>query len=308
MKKITFYLILLVTLLVCLNWYVGRKGSVEKPKTSLLQGAKNPDARDPFLIERACREHISESTHRALAEVDKQVQIFKQWILLQKKGALPFAKEMTSFYAKWRVVKPWFPLTDGEGDKKYVAEQFGKYLFTKQQLSAAMMRSIKHLIAEIDGIENELAVALSQEILGKSLAPDDFPLARQSFEKAMASLQSAGRWDTTKLVSNLIVSEIVATVGVQVGVRLATSAGIVGVGAANSGWTLGGSVLIGLAVDWIWTAIDKPEKDIEQKVSQSLDSMAMHGSEELKKALYELVLERKKTWQLALKPLIKKNL
>ena len=211
-----------------------------------------------------------------------------------------------SLYGKWRAVKPYLPFTEKDGHKQYVIERFDKHIFTSQELSDAIRRSIEGAAKDIQGIENDLAVELRKEILGRSLQPDESALAAQEFQKAVSKIVSASQWDAAKTVGNLVVSEVVATVGTQVLIRLGVSAGILATGAANSWWSFGASAVIGLVVDVVWEWIDKPAKKMEAEMVSALDGIGRKGSTAIREEMLKVVQSKRDLWSKAVVEMINK--
>ena len=167
-------------------------------------------------IEAACQRHVGEAERKAADAVARHAAEFASFIDSKKIGAKPFSKDITNLYGKWRAVKPKLPFTDAEGHKKYVAEKFNEHLFSNEDLASAFKRSIEGCIKDIEGVENELAVALRQEILGRSLAPNEIPIVNDEFQKAIEQIVSASQWDTVKTAGNFAVAELASSVTFQV--------------------------------------------------------------------------------------------
>ncbi len=259
-------------------------------------------------IEAACQRHVGEAERKAADAVSRRATEFASFIDSKKAGAKPFSEDIISWYGKWRAVKPQIPFTDAEGHKKYVAEKFDEHLFSNEDLASAIKRSVEGCIKDIEGIENELAVALRQEILGRSVAPNEMPIANDEFQKAIEQIVSASQWDAAKTAGNVAVSEVATSVALQVArqvfIRLGVSASIFATGAANAWCTLGASLVIGLIVDKIWEWIDDPAGDIEREVIGSLDELSKNGSEEIKKELSQIVKQRSNLWTKTVKVMV----
>jgi len=67
---------------------------------------------------------------------------------------------------------------------------------------------------------------------------------------------------------------------------------------------LGASLVISLIVDAIWEWIDDPAGDIERKVIGSLDELSKNGSEEIKKALHQIIEQRSSLWTKTVKEMV----
>ena len=201
-------------------------------------------------------------------------------------------------------MSPYLPFTDSEGHKKYVSDKFGEHIFNSHDLASAVKRSIERSILDIDGIENELAVALREEILGRSLAPDEIPIAENDFKSAVNQLVAASQWDVAKSTGKLVVSEVVSCVATRVLIELGVSAGILGAGAANSWWSLGVSLVIGFIVDFIWEWVDDPAGDVEKKVVEALNDLSRNGRLAIQNELVQVLNTRRALWAKTVKEVL----
>ncbi|MFM8470794.1 MAG: hypothetical protein ACKODH_12670, partial [Limisphaerales bacterium] len=158
--------------------------------------------------------------------------------------------------------------------------------------------AIDGAVKDIEGIENELAVKLKQEIVGQTLKPAEITSVHEEFRRLLNDQINASGNDAAQAAIQMVGSELAANIGAQVVVRLATSAGFIAAGAGTGWWTLGAGLAIGLAVDAIWTAVTDPAGKIEADVLKALDQLAVGGKQSLESELVK-VLEAKKTqWEL----------
>lgn len=252
--------------------------------------------RNPEELKAACKQHVLEADRKAAEAIARRSRTFADFIESKKGGAKPFSEDIVSFYGKWRALKPYLPFTQENGHKEYVEEKFSHHIFTKADLAAAMRLAIEGSIKDIESIENELAVALRQEVLGRSLAPDEMPIAAEEFKKAIEQLIAASQRDAAKTAGSLIVSEVAAQVATQVMIRLGVSAGILATGAANSWWSFGGALVIGVIVDLAWGWIDDPEGDIEREMITALDRLSVQASTAINEEMNKVVTQRSGLW------------
>lgn len=255
-----------------------------------------PPKRDPAELKAACQQHVRDADRKAAEAIAKRSREFAAFIESKKPGAKPFSKDIVSFYGKWRAVKPYLPFTQENGHKEYVEEKFAKHIFSRSDLAAAMRLAIEGSIKDIESIENELAVALRQEVLGRPLAPDEIPIAAEQFKKAIEQLVAASQRDAAKAAGSLIVSEVAVQVATQVMIRLGVSAGILATGAANSWWSFGGALVIGVVVDLVWGWIDDPEGDIEREMHVALDRLSSQASSAINEEMNKVVAQRSEIW------------
>ena len=99
----------------------------------------------------------------------------------------------------------------------------------------------------------------------------------------------------------LVATEVSSQIGAQVLVRLGVSAGILATAATNSWWTLGGALVIGVAVDALWSYVTHPAATIENQMVLELNKMALNGSSLIQEELKKIVSTRSLLWQKTLK-------
>lgn len=247
-------------------------------------------------IEAACRQHVSDAGAKASQAIARRSAEFSEFIRSRKSGAQPFSKDIVSWYGKWRAVKPYLPFTKSDGHKEFVAEKFNQHIFKADDLAAAVKRAIEGSIKDVESIENELAVALRHEILGRSLSPDEVPIAAEEFKKAVQRMVAASQWDAAKTAGSLVASEVAAQVATQVLLRLGVSAGILATGAANSWWSFGAALVIGVVVDVVWEWVDDPAGDIEREMTSALDKLSLEASTAINDEMNKVISQRSELW------------
>ncbi len=256
---------------------------------------KSPERPRPE-IEAASREHVSEAGRKAMASISARTSEVSAFIRSRQSGSKPFSKEIISWYGKWRVVKPYIPFTKDDGHKEYVEEKFAEHIFTIQELASVLKTAVEGSIKDLEAIENDLAVALRQEILGRSLAPDEIPIAANEFKEAVERMMKASQADAGKAVGGLVVSEVASFVARQILARLGVSTGILAAGAANSWWSLGVTAIIGILVDMVWEWWDDPAGKIEHAMVSSLDKLSSDASIAIKEEMEKIVSQRSEFW------------
>lgn len=294
MRKAKFYLLACIFVIVISSGAIWLFESVtgDKPYSDGWEPPKPSRAE----IEEACHKHITEAEAKATEAIKRRAGEFSEFIDSRKSGAKPLSKDIVSFYGKWRAVKPYLPFTKSDGHKEYVIKKFDEHIFTKEQFAAVARRAIEGSVKDLESIENELAVALKQEILGRSLAPDEVPIATEKFKEAVKRLVEASQRDAAKSAGSLVVSEVAAQVAMQVFVRLGVSAGILTASAANSWWSFGAALVIGVVVDIIWERIDDPAGDIEHEIISALDKLSSDASSAIEEEMTKVISDRTKLW------------
>lgn len=244
----------------------------------------------------ACQRLVYAARNRAVQAADRRAKEFSAFVNERTSGARAFAEEMTSLYAKWRLVKAKLPFTDGDGHRQFIEEAFARHLFSRDELNAAFQRSIEFALRDLEQTENELAVDLRREILGWSHAQKNSETTQAQFEKALDEMLKSARWDAAKSVGGLTLSELASQIGGQILVRLAISGGLLGAGAANSWYTFGATLVAGLIADLIIEWIDDPVGDIERELRAALDKLAREGRDAIQAELNRIVEARASGW------------
>jgi len=241
---------------------------------------------------------LQEADQKASDAINKRVATFSSFIESRKSGAKPFSEEIVSLYGKWRAVNPYLPFADKEGHKRYVIEKFEQHIFSNSDLASQVKIAVEGSVKDLEGIENDLAVTLRQEILERSLVPKDIPIAAEDFKKQTTEgVVDISRLDAVRSVGNLVVSDVVSQVSTQVLIRLGVSAGVLTAGAANSWWSFGGTIVISLMVDTVWQWFDNPAVDIERKMIESLNTLSVQSSSAIRQELTNAVSQRREIWK-----------
>lgn len=250
-------------------------------------------------IESARNALLLDAKTKADAAVAKRAQEFKDFIESRKSGAKPFSQDVIGFGGLWNAGKC---LRLSKDDMKicyeeYINNKFGEHIFMPDDFRDAMKRAIKGGIQDIRGVENELAVALHQTIDGRSLTPQELPVVEQEFQRIIDELRREAGDGVSQQASGLVVSEIAT----QVITKLGVSSTILATGGANAWWSLGGTLVIGVAVNAIWNYFTHPDEKIELAVAGQLDTMALTGSTAIRDELTKIVEARSHFWQSSVK-------
>lgn len=291
--------VLIVGGLAVLGLAIGAAGGLDRLLGSKPYQEVLGERRSRAEVIEACNAHVRQAEIEARAAIDRRANEFSIFIEEQKPGAAPFSKAIVSLYGKWRVLKSKLPLTDKEGHKRYVEEKFAEHIFSSDELASQMELIVTEAAKDLEAIENQLAVKVQTEIVGDSTGPVDISTASSEFSEAIEKVKGAAQWDAAKAGASLAVSEVVSIVGTQILFRLGVSAGVIAAGAANSWWTVGAGVVLGLIADMIWSWIDDPAGDIERETVNALDRLATNGSDALRSELGTVVTNRVELWKAA---------
>ncbi|MDI6798198.1 MAG: hypothetical protein QMD09_14720 [Desulfatibacillaceae bacterium] len=286
-------------------------------------------SRSKAKIMAACQQHIDEADKKAAQAVAIRSKELGRFVQSRKAGARPFAEDLISLRGKWRVIRPGFewaarkageaynstkgwvlgeapqaPAPSVNSHKAYIMEKFGEHIFTEKEFEAAMNRIIMGCIHDMEAVENELAVALRREILGRRLTPGESYQAAKLFKQAGNNLVLASRTEAIRALEGLAVSEASSIIAGQVFLQILKSMGWVKAGATASVYTFGVSIIIGIAADMIWNWITDPEGKIEQELLKFLDQLADEASLALHQELTGILSHKSQLWNQTLKELV----
>ncbi len=250
-------------------------------------------------IQTARRQYVHKAYQKASESITRRAAGFSTFINLRKSGVHPLSEDLVSLYGRWRAARPYLSFTDKEGHQKYVEEKFEQHIFTEQDLEAALKEAIKRSEKDIESIENELAVTLERELRGQFLSPDGGPITAEAFKRIVERMVAATQRDIAKYPAGLVIEKVAEKITKRVLVRLGVSAGILTAGAANSGWSLGASLVIGMVVDQIWEWIDDPAGDIEREIIAALDKLSQDASTAIEEEMNRELSQRRELWDKA---------
>jgi hypothetical protein len=247
------------------------------------------------------RERVESLLKDAKAKADqaviKRALEFNAFIDSKKPGAKPFSKDVVSLTGVWNAGKCKLPGMAPNCYEQYISDKFNQHIFTPEDFRDATSRAIKGGVQDIESIENHLAVALQEVIVGRSLTPTEQPLEVAKFKSAIESARRSASDGVVKEAGGLVAAEVFTQITTQVAIRLGVSAGIWTMAASSSWWTLGGSVFIGLIANAIWNYYSQPAQKVEATMIVELDKMGSGGSAVIRDELTKKVAARSQFWQ-----------
>jgi hypothetical protein len=188
----------------------------------------------------------------------------------------------------------------GNRNAEFLRQEFEKQIFSSEQLIEAIEKAVADYIRRLEEIENSMLTRMKEDLpelpetsLLKTLEVSQlFGEYQKAVEKVIADMQTA----TGTSLAVDVVSQIASEVLTQVAIQLGISAGILGTGASSSWATLGISLVIGLVVDWIVSAIwdwyADPKGELAKRIDEKLDTLRNMIIVELRKRLSEIANDR----------------
>ena len=239
---------------------------------------------------RAVRQRLSEADTKSEAAINDRMKPLQNLFAKGRKGAKEFAKESLSWGGKWALVKGFVV---GDSHREFLAEAFGRHVFTPTELKDAIEGACKAFADDLDGVESEMLVKLRADLADPDrpeLSVSPHLRNNESFTQEYRRLAARV---ATQTGSDLAVGagrEILVLVGTEVATRAAMQAAraaaaemgvqgtVLGIGASSTLATLGVGLVVGIIIDYVVDQIFKlagydPESKIAATVIESIDKM-----------------------------------
>lgn len=252
-------------------------------------------------VEAASMALVQDAKKKADQAVESRALEFKAFIDSNMTGAKLFSEDVIGLSGTLQAARCALPWTENDCYKKYIADKFSEHIFTPDGFMNAMKRSITGGVQDIEGIENQLAVSLRQVILGRSLAPSELPLVEAEFKNTIEAARIASNDAVLKETGGLVAQEVVTQIAAEVLIGIGVSGGILTTAGANSWWTFGGSLVIGLLANALWNYYTQPAQGIEKAVVVELNKMSASGSATIRDELTKKVAGRSQLWETTVK-------
>jgi len=244
--------------------------------------AKKPVDKD------ALRLHVQSAKQKFEESIQKRAVSISKFVNSRMPGIKPFAEECTGWEATYEVIR-------GRGEK-YVKRVFEEKVFKDADLAQVVQQALEDCVKDLEQIENELAVALEQELIGETIAEDKKSIAILSFRDAMKNLNGLVAAETGQAVTSSVSSEILSLLTGQILASLAVSTGTIGTSTFFSWGTLGVSIIVGIAVEYVWKWYDDPAGDIRRETSNQLSKMSQRLTSTVQTECYKFLEQRAGLW------------
>ncbi len=225
-------------------------------------------------------------THQAAAEALAPIdQLFAK----AKKGTPEFAEEVLSFFGgKWKYI--W---SSEEEFRKYLQEQFAEKVLHPDELKRAVEKTFKLYMKRCEEIDNDLFVRIRADVPDLENRPLDFQRFLGLVEQSMTEiLRSSGDALWESLLRDTIGGNIAVFIGEEIITKIiimvARRVGLTVAATATSWETLGISILVGFALDWVWDWWTDPKGQLAKQLNQHLDQMHRELRQELSKRMIQM--------------------
>lgn len=204
---------------------------------------------------RRAEPHITTADESSLDSVEPSLAPVKTLFSSAKGRTKAFADDVLGWTSKYKLIR-------GQHEE-FLAEAFRKHFFGPAELKAAMMAATEAYLADLDAIDNRMLVdiRLDMEGLPVSAALSSLPVPdlEARYRELCGRISGIAGADLGVDAGRLAADTIVTAVIAMIATRMGTSAVVIGAGAANSWWTFGMGLVVGVIVDqiieaaWNWT-------------------------------------------------------
>ncbi len=218
--------------------------------------------------------HLRWADEAADAGIQSQSQMVHAFFEQARSGTDVFAKAALGWKSKWLLVKD----TAQGGDEltQHIETLFANHIFQAEQLQLLLEGCIAAYMQHLCYVDSELLVRLEADLenlpatttLSHSNREQIQLLLTDAIQESLAAVRADFRGATAQELVSLLSGEVLATATT----RLATSAGIIGVGAGSGTVTLGAGIIVTILVDWLASWVYDVIYDPAGEISRRLDS------------------------------------
>lgn len=205
--------------------------------------------------QRRAQPHIDTADETSLAGIEQSLAPVKTLFAAAKGHAKAFAEDVLGWTSKYNLIR-------GQHET-FLAETFRRHFFGPDELRTAMMSATEAYLADLDAIDNRMLVDIRLDVadlpLPAAIASMPQPDLEAQYRRLCGRISGITGADLGVDVSRLAADTIVTAVIAMIATRMGTSAVILGTGAANSWYTFGAGLIVGVIVDqiiarvWDWT-------------------------------------------------------
>ena len=218
--------------------------------------------------------HLTWAEEQAAAGLDPQLLLVREFFAAARSRTRTYATEVLGWDSKLTLASDY--LTGARDHERYMRDRFAETVFADADLEALVEHVVASYLRHVDDVESQMLVALKADL--EQLSPGNRPAVvnraalESTLQAALQQATTAAQAEFRGMVGRELVSWVAAEVLTVAAAQLATSAGILGTGAA-SGWaTFGAGIVIGLIVDAVVTEIYQQQFDPIGELSATLDA------------------------------------
>jgi hypothetical protein len=196
-----------------------------------------------------------------------------------RNGTRVFAEDVLSLKSKFILVRDY--AFDGKQHEEFMAERFAACVFAPEELERLVHSSIRTYLQLLSEVDYGVLVRLQADIeeIPNDALPDGINrmAIQQSLEKAIRDAVRAVEVDLRRNVGRELVSYVAGEVLSTAAVELATSTGILGIGASTGTVTAGMGFVLSVIVDriiaWAYEKLYDPVGEITDRLNKVLSKL-----------------------------------
>ncbi|HWB14099.1 MAG TPA: hypothetical protein VG826_33040 [Pirellulales bacterium] len=227
-------------------------------------------------VAQVIEKHFAWADQQQAAGIAPQLAPIHEFFAEAQRGTRAFAEDALNFDSKWRYVQDF--LVGGNKHRAYLEERFAARVFATDQLETTVRYAVQAYLDHLNRVDQALLVNLKADLENVPASAFSAEVDRQAVEQSMrAAVQQAVRAvesGTPGMVGREILSWVAGEVLAEASIKLATSAGILGVGASSGAVTFGAGIVLSLVVDtavsWAYDEIFDPAGALGQELNVTL--------------------------------------
>lgn len=223
--------------------------------------------------------HLQWAEQEDLSGLDVRIAPVRAFFNEARQGSRGFAEDVLGWESKWILAKDY--VKGEQAHDQFVEKRFADHIFRADQLEKLIESSVATYMQHLEHIDSELLVRLQADLeeLPYDIGPAEVDreamqhLLTQAIRESVASIEADFKGNVGRESISFVTGEVLAIAAT----RLATSAGILGVGAGTGTVTFMGGMIIGIIVDyivsWAYDAYYDPVGEISDRLNQTLSKL-----------------------------------
>lgn len=217
--------------------------------------------------------HLGWADQQASAGLAPQLSPLRDFFVGAKAGTRAFAEDALGWSSKWKFVKE--QVAGGDEHRRFLAERFRVRVFAQEDLEKTLKYAVAAYMTHLDNVDSMLLVKLKADLAsipssGFSAAADP-ALIEQSLNRAIHDAVRAVEAEFPGAVGREVVSYVAGELLGMAAGRLATSAGILSVGAYSGMASAGAGIVLSIIIDYVVSWAYEKWADPIGKMSRKLD-------------------------------------
>lgn len=218
--------------------------------------------------------HLAWADEQSALGLDLQLEAVREFFDAARARTNLYAIEVLSWESKLTLAADY--VSGGHEHEQFMKARFAATLFSDADLEEVVQQVAASYLTYLSDVESQMLVNLEADLadlsVGNLPAVVDRAALSTALQSALQDASTAAHADFRGMVGREIVSWVASEVLTVAAAQLATSAGLLGTGAASSWGTFGASIVVGLIIDAVVTEIYNQQFDPTGELSRKLDA------------------------------------